>query len=719
MTRFRVILDQHYIALAGILLVEAFKVLLGEYYFQFAIDGDPEDSDYPSATMWDDSSDSSWTRTASDSPPTDTGSYEYDIGVIGDNDGGVGDYNMRYLGYADVAGDPWASTTDADLGGQKHEVWMLGQDSTYGKMNLKCISSIPDSKLDMILSDLGGLLGISLGEGIGGSEPGTDVSQLAYQVSLGGLPDGLRVRAAGPSADTTSPVYGLMSAWKNSVNPYLSIILAATFFERLGVYLQDGLDRWNDIKDSGAFEHLELDTLTEGIPHMIDGGTSQEHLLSSTVAFRNYTKQIKGWGASIDSSDGSESPIPEMFYFSPGLVGRPYDLTVFTSLMKEEKFLPAESSDALPSEISQDETKRILVIGLPLGFMTHLRSLQESCSGAFTDEKDSLIKIHVNKVDMRNDDLIFDSKTFLFDTRLFYRSTGRLDLAGGNAGGSDPTISTFTWNNSSSAREITDWVSIHEGSPSFDKDFKDDILEAISPSLPIELEQLRLTSMYGDGGVDGVFRGNIFNYNDFKSGGSAYTALGYSEELTPEESQDVFTNHISDFHLKYYLNVGMGVDMSEMGFFFDEDQVRLADPDGSLTTPESTYLNSTKAIKSFTSDFRKEMEDAVTMAPGGDGMIPNPVDQNLIDRFLRSSYRSTLFAMSAYKQRILLPRLFERTFAVLIDVEDDFDVVGGTLPEDRSAEFYAFNITIEMMLAQQDFTGADLDPDRQVKFEDT
>ena len=705
MTRFRGILDQHYIALGGILLVNVFRLLgLGSEYFRFVIDGERSDPYYPN---WEDI----WVG-----PGDDKRTYNYAINgdgsalagyrteIITDPDGhhhATGDFHVEYLGTTDWQPTWYGGSSDVL---PEFHVMVVGNDDRHGLMNLRCATKISD--INKKIADLDNLIGISLWEGSSWSLDDSDFASPIWETipSMGGLPDAFRVRDDLGDVGGDSFIKPLVDAWRQSVTPFLGIILAGSFFNRVLMALEDALESWTDFAASDAFADLDLGSLEDGIPHMIDGGTSLENVLTATVAFRNYTKQTKAWGFNTEEGD---EPEPEMFYFSPALVTRPYDLTAFTALMKEDEFLASDT--VLPDAISQDETKRILVIGLPLNFMTTFRSLSEACEGTAVLPQSSLIKIHINKVDLREDSLEFEEKTFLFDTRLFYKSTGGMSLR--------KTNPEFSWDTD----HITDWVSEHVDSVEFDKDFVNDILSG-DGFFTAEVEHLRLNRNTG------VYEGNTFTYSDFGTDGDAYVATGYSDAgLPPIESQSIFKNHVIDFYLKYYLSLGMGVDMSEMGFFFDEDQVTLADPSGPATELEiggvsqGDFLNddvpttgSSSRIAAFTTALHDGLAGRVDIVDGEE--VATPVDPNLVDQFVTSAYRSTLFAMAAYKQRILLPRLFERTFAVLIDVED-FPVVSGNLPDDRAAEFYAFNVTIEMVPVQSEYVDAEVEADASITFE--
>ena len=507
---------------------------------------------------------------------------------------------------------------------------------------------------------------------------------------------------------TKTRAYNLLSCWLNAMQPYKNIYLGTKFFNAMGVRIQNALDSVESIITSDIMTNLifaeEIDPSVRGQNwvspvHLVDNLTL-ESVLSSFNSFAPFTQQFSGWGS--DSDEESKN-----ITFPVAYATRPTDLTNFTALMKTPLFRGQTSETGIPV----GERQRIIVVGLPIGFMDYMRSLAESCLGTKVLNATSLISLKINKVDMKNNtpgSSNFVPKQFLFDTRLFIKTA---DIP------SDIFTRSFTWNNDE--RKINDWVTVDDSYIDFDIDFVTDVLEGGR----VEFNFMDIPAF---GYLESMIATRTYNYSDFS--GTRYSSEAYGSAVSTDESIEIATNHVNDYYLKYYLSLAMGVDVSEMGFFFNEGQVALVQPgvydledivagqyefSPAQSSPGiPTFLEPTggrmfppvdlSVISTHLVDVGKSLSDALVAAttehpfdPESEGI--DPVDSAITERIQKMTAKASQFSSDYLMERITLPKIFERTFAVLIDV-DDFELSSDLLepPPSTSADFYAFSAEVEI-----------------------
>ena len=508
---------------------------------------------------------------------------------------------------------------------------------------------------------------------------------------------------------TTSRAYKLLSCWLNAMEPYKNIFLSTKFFNALGIRIQNALDSVADIISSDGMinlifaEDIEPGVRGENLDmpvHLVDNLTL-ESLLSSFNSFAPYTQQFYGWGSGTDESSKNIT-------FPAAYVTSPTDLTNFTALMKQPLFRGKTSETGIPV----GEKQRILVVGLPIGFMDYMRSLAEACLGTSVLNATSLIKIKINKVDMKNDSpgtTGYHPKEFLFDTRLFIKTAEIPD---------DIFTRSFVWDNDN--RKITDWVKSDDSDVDFDKDFVADILDGGAV-------RFNFMDIPAYGSIGSMVATKTYTYSDFS--GATYSNQAYGGAVSTDESIEIAVNHANDYYLKYYLNLAMGIDVSEMGFFFNEAQVSLVQPGSNLHGSDGHYAHyefSPGRAGSFEPTFLEpaggydyptvgaseiskqiiEVGDNLDAAlraattdhpfdPSAEGI--DPIDPAIIERIQKMTAKASQFSSDYLKERITLPKMFERTFALIIDV-DDFEMIDSSAapPPSTGAEFYAFSASVEI-----------------------
>ena len=146
---------------------------------------------------------------------------------------------------------------------------------------------------------------------------------------------------------------------------------------------------------------------------------------------------------------------------------------------------------------------------------------------------------------------------------------------------------------------------------------------------------------------DIVFRkytpdGNIATFE-----GSAYDKV-FESESAGVSTSDIFRNHANDYYLKLFMRLTTGIDVSEDIFPFLEGNVFFDDVD-----PRNQDLYEELALKA------KSMF-----------VDTNNIESALnYDRLIGEIRRSIFLSSEKYRNRILYPKVFERTFCMIIDPE--------------------------------------------------
>ena len=148
-------------------------------------------------------------------------------------------------------------------------------------------------------------------------------------------------------------------------------------------------------------------------------------------------------------------------------------------------------------------------------------------------------------------------------------------------------------------------------------------------------------------GLGAVYRKYTPDGNTYTKKGSAYSTPFYST------SQEVYTGDIDrnllvDYYLKLFMRLTTGIDVSEDVFPFLEGNVFFKDVDRDLMP---AYEEMAERLKTMFVDF-SNIESSLNY-----------------DRLLGEIRRSIYMSPEKYRNRIIYPKVFERTFCILLDPE--------------------------------------------------
>ena len=511
-----------------------------------------------------------------------------------------------------------------------------------------------------------------------------------------------------------------------------------------------------------------LDSPDPTLPAPINGATSRENILSSTHMLEKFFWQTRAWNESEEDADTARADlvtsIKGMKFFPASDLMLPQYFTQMLSILKSDmggidtsdsKILttPYETRKSansfrasdLSTEISTDQSKRIISVGLPLGFMEKLRSQAEKATGEHIGN-DSLIRINIWKTDLRLDGITFTPKSFLFDTSIFSEETTPLD-----AGGELDDSTSYYFRTDKTSKDcfgLGPYGIIQADATEHRLDLNDLVTFTAESGGDFRIVSYNITTknyLYFTEGPDtSTYLPNIgvtrrrYSLDEFLS--EAPGELGLSL-LSESEMSALFYNHIVSRTLQNYLQLSLGVDVSESGFYFNQSQVGFDDVRGSIRFDRESFRDSEGEAFYSESEFDGTegpyTEDPNVIetiynnfvnyaGPEGTGFrgfisqgdsIPVPI----VDRVTNTLKNTTLFGHETYYRRLTLPRVFERTFTMLIDIENDFEVMstagafdigegdaGGsgasvgfesgpdTLSK-RGSEMYAFHATIDLL----------------------
>lgn len=143
-------------------------------------------------------------------------------------------------------------------------------------------------------------------------------------------------------------------------------------------------------------------------------------------------------------------------------------------------------------------------------------------------------------------------------------------------------------------------------------------------------------------------------YRKYTPNGNTYTRKGhaYSHNFS-SESQEVYTDELNrnllvDYYLKLFMRLTTGIDVSEDVFPFLEGNVFFKDVDPNLMP---AYEEMAERLKTQFVDF-SSIESSLNY-----------------DRLLGEIRRSIYMSPQKYRNRIIYPKVFERTFCILLDPE--------------------------------------------------
>ena len=291
--------------------------------------------------------------------------------------------------------------------------------------------------------------------------------------------------------------------------------------------------------------------------------------------------------------------------------------------------------------------KRIFTVGLPAGFMEYMRNITVSGRNDVNYRDSNLIYILVHKRNMMDDSEVYSPKVFAFDVSKF--------IIEGRAGIADAS-SSFA--DGQDVNAVVSNISVQTFSP--------------SPSDT----SATLTGK--------VYEGAVLTALGLVGDPKTFYALGGSG-INPDQthgfiySDQIYHNHVVDYYLKTYLKITLGIDVSELAFFFQDDDTHYGiNPETSIQYPDPdkrvSFKNSAERLAR--SDY-----------PEAGGLDPDMGQTLEYQRVLSETARSVIYSPNKYENMCMYPKMFERTFCMLID-ESDFELWEsedpGDLPESGS-----------------------------------
>jgi len=279
--------------------------------------------------------------------------------------------------------------------------------------------------------------------------------------------------------------------------------------------------------------------------------------------------------------------------------------------------------------------KRILTVGLPAGFMEYMRNITVSGRNDINYRDSNLIYILIHKKNMMDDSEIYSPKVFAFDVSKF--------IIEGRAGIADAS-SRFA-----DGQDVDDVVS-NVAVQTFDSD-------------PAFTYNEIKGQAYDDGGGNSAMAltGNETSFYELGGKGvDINQAYGFIY------AGQIYHNHVTDYYLKMYLKVTLGIDVSEHAFFFQDEDTHYG-------INSTTSIQYTDLDKRSTFDSGAEKLARSDYPEAGSGRDPDVGQTLQYQRVLSEMARSVLFSPNKYENMCMYPKMFERVFCMLID-EADFDL---------------------------------------------
>lgn len=190
-------------------------------------------------------------------------------------------------------------------------------------------------------------------------------------------------------------------------------------------------------------------------------------------------------------------------------------------------------------------------------------------------------------------------------------------------------------------------------------------------------ESIDAAAMYAEGqSVDDLF--DNITVNSYSPDGQtdsftgrAYALFDNNTSITTAgiDLNIVYQNHVLDFYLKLYMLLTTGIDVYEDIFPFLEEEVLFTGPD--------------KELQSTFDMMKAELSE---MFPTKDA-----TSQLNFDRLLGELSRSILLSPKKWRNRVVYPKIFDRTFCILID-ESDWTITNNTSDQDDTSDTASLNI---------------------------
>tara|TARA_Y100001963_G_scaffold159001_2_gene260790 strand:+ start:20386 stop:24516 length:4131 start_codon:yes stop_codon:yes gene_type:complete len=396
-------------------------------------------------------------------------------------------------------------------------------------------------------------------------------------------------------------------------------------------------DTWSSIKTFDIEDILDgLDTETS---EYAVRGLFSEALVSSAVAyediFRNSTAFLE------DDSDMSAIFFPTLYSV------RENELTAMVSMFGQSEF---KDSTGTPDSYLNPR-KRIVTVGLPIGLMTHLRNLQSACSldNAVYDT-DTTIKITLHLMNLQDiHDSVYEAE-YLFDTSAYF-DRGTTTADDWLEKGISANI-VETENGELYVANLTDLMP------------RDDVSRIDWDSYIEESASVTVAKFLHD---EDEFGFDSYDYESFTSTSSQVLQGDSSEtELTSDELDEIFQNTQKSHLLKTYLRTICGIDVSETAINFNQPESSLNDLElGGTLPPTLSAIDSVELDSADVTDHFQQFSTNINAKFYADGM-----NSEIVRRMQREALRSNMFASQRNAKKILNPNVFERTFCMLVDLEE-------------------------------------------------
>ena len=274
-------------------------------------------------------------------------------------------------------------------------------------------------------------------------------------------------------------------------------------------------------------------------------------------------------------------------------------------------------------ETPETGKKRIFALGLPSGMVELLRKAAADEMSSSRYNKSNVIKISLWRRNLLNETTCDTPQEFLFDmSRYVYPETAAEEFVEGQ------TVEELFANTSVSKfdRGGVSWPNSASGSPMTYKGqaYEDSIISGFDAEFSA-LENL----------VDVVGNANVSDSS--------------SNALT-----QIFNNHVLDHYLKIYMRLTTGIDVREENFCFFEDDTIIGTTVGAI------------AGDADLADLKSEMTVLLN------GMFDtNDIAAGITyQRISGELDRSIILSPKKYRNRIIFPKLFDRTFCILVDDAD-------------------------------------------------
>ena len=342
--------------------------------------------------------------------------------------------------------------------------------------------------------------------------------------------------------------------------------------------------------------------------------------------------------------------------------------------------------------------KRIFAIGFPTGLVKFLRqsASQEMSNPMYNDS--NIIKISLWRKDLLTDEVSSLPQEFVFDMSKFVLDN--IPVWAQSAG--------LNWGN---------WELLgldqEEDYPDTTEAYRAALKEALGLDEDASIDTSQHASLdcllssvtvakYGINGIEKVYNGKAFSnsvingFEGFTSGAAdnLYDVIGNANIADDEKNvfTQIYNNHVLDFYLKLYLKLTMGIDVAEDNFCMGDikDTMFVLDPEN-----PNAFTGDSDNQENF--EFIKDL--LISMYPTRD-----TASSITYDRVLSEISRSIMMSPKKYRNRTLMPKIFDRVFCLLVDEADwsesipiddapTYDEDGNENCENRSEFSYAISFS--------------------------